>query len=211
MAEKSKRGGKRPNAGRKSKAEKAAELVAVGVLSEPKPEDQEPPKTGRPTDYKPEFATQAEKLCRLGATDIELADFFGCDVRSIYRWAQSHDAFCQALRTGKDACDERVERSLYNRAIGYTYDAVKIFMPANAPAPIYAKYQEHVPPDVTAASKWLNNRRPEKWRDKQEVIHSGAIGRAGDLTDAELADIAAGRSQGTDTPKGGTQGPDRVH
>jgi len=32
--------------------------------------------TGRPSSYRPEFVTQAEKLCRLGATDAELADFF---------------------------------------------------------------------------------------------------------------------------------------
>ena len=31
---------------------------------------------GRPTDYKPEFADQARKLCELGATDQELGDFF---------------------------------------------------------------------------------------------------------------------------------------
>ena len=30
----------------------------------------------RPSKYKPEFVKQAEKLCALGATDIEIADFF---------------------------------------------------------------------------------------------------------------------------------------
>jgi hypothetical protein len=31
---------------------------------------------GRPTDYRDEFAAQAEKLAALGATDQEIADFF---------------------------------------------------------------------------------------------------------------------------------------
>lgn len=31
---------------------------------------------GRPTKYKPEYAEQASKLCALGATDAQLADFF---------------------------------------------------------------------------------------------------------------------------------------
>ena len=53
----------------------------------------------------------------------------------------------------------RVERSLYERANGYSYDAVKIFMPAGAKKPVYAPYIEHVPPDVTAAIFWLKNRR----------------------------------------------------
>lgn len=167
------RGGSRPNAGRKSKAAKAAELVASGVLTPPK---DEPTPTGRPTDYKPEYVSQAEKLCRLGATDRELADFFEVDVRSIYRWAQAHDAFCQALKVGKEACDDRVERALYNRAVGYHHSAVKIFMPAGAEAPVYAPYTEHVAPDVGAASLWLKNRRGDLWRDKQQHEHTGKDG-----------------------------------
>lgn len=30
----------------------------------------------RPSKYRPEFVEQAEKLCKLGATDLEVADFF---------------------------------------------------------------------------------------------------------------------------------------
>ncbi|SDY78195.1 hypothetical protein [Nitrosomonas sp. Nm33] len=32
--------------------------------------------TGRPTSYRPEYAEQAYKLCLLGATDKQLAEFF---------------------------------------------------------------------------------------------------------------------------------------
>jgi len=38
---------------------------------------------GRPSGYREEFAEQARKLCRLGATDKELADFFGVDEATI--------------------------------------------------------------------------------------------------------------------------------
>lgn len=40
----------------------------------------------RPSKFKEIFVSQAEKLCKLGATDIEVADFFEVDVRTIYRW-----------------------------------------------------------------------------------------------------------------------------
>jgi hypothetical protein len=123
----------------------------------------------RPSKYKPEFAPQAEKLCLLGATDEEIADFFEVDVRTIYRWKHDFPEFCQSLKTGKDALDERVERSLYQRAIGYKQEAVKIFMPSGAENPVYARYVEHVQPDTTAAIFWLKNRRSETWRDKKEV------------------------------------------
>lgn len=138
-------------------------------------EDDERPQLGRPTDYKPEYAEQATKLCRLGATDMELADFFDVDVRTIYRWKNTREDFCQAVTCGKEAADDRVERALYNRAVGYSHEAVKIFMPAGATAPVYAPYVEHVPPDPSAAFNWLKNRRKEVWRDKQEVEHTGAV------------------------------------
>ena len=174
----------------------------------------EPPKRGRgrPSPYKPEYAKQAEKLCRLGATDEELADFFGVCVRSIYRWTQAHEDFCQSLKAGKENADERVERSLFHRATGYKHEAIKIFMPAGAREPVYAAYTEHIPPDTTAAIFWLKNRRPELWRDKREVTHSGAIGRAGDLTDEELAVIIAeGGGDGAASETARADDPDRVH
>jgi hypothetical protein len=66
----------------------------------------------------------------------------------------------------------RVTRSLYSRAVGYNYEAVKIFMPANREKPVYAKYIEHIPPDVTACIFWLKNRDPQHWRDSQQLEHS---------------------------------------
>lgn len=196
---KSKRGGRRKGAGRKPKTKRVQELRAAGVITH-QPSPCEKPPLGRPSDFRDEFVSQAEKLCRLGATDIELADFFGVDVRSIYRWAQSREAFCQALRAGKEACDDRVERSLYNRAIGYTHEAVKIFMPAGAEGPVYAPYREHVAPDVGAAKMWLSNRRGDVWREKQEHIHRF---KPEQLSDDELADIAARGGAGVIAPQGG--------
>jgi len=129
----------------------------------------------RPTKFRGEFVKQAEKLCLLGATDQEIADFFEVDVRTVYRWKADNDEFCQALKVGKEAADERVERSLYQRAIGYEQDEVKIFMPAGSPSPIYAPYRAKIAPDTTAAIFWLKNRRTADWRDKQEMAHSGDV------------------------------------
>jgi hypothetical protein len=54
-------------------------------------------------------------------------------------------SFDDALVVGKKEADARMARSLYQRGVGYDYDAVKIFMPAGAKKPIYAPYVEHVP------------------------------------------------------------------
>jgi len=123
---------------------------------------------GRPSAYKDDFAQQAQKLAALGATDIEVADFFGVDVRTIYRWKHDYPEFCQALNVGKDKADERVVNSLYQKAVGYEQDEVKIFMPGGADEPVYAPFRAKIAPDTTAAIFWLKNRRPAEWRDKTE-------------------------------------------
>jgi hypothetical protein len=123
-------------------------------------------KIGRPTDYRPEFARIAAKACKLGATDADLADFFGVHIRTIRTWITQHPTFHHALKVAKRGADERVQRSLYQRAIGYTFDAVKLFQ--HEGTVIREPYREHVPPDTTACIFWLKNRDPANWRDRRE-------------------------------------------
>lgn len=130
---------------------------------------------GRPTKYKKAFVGQAAKLCQLGATDQEVADFLEIEVRTLYRWKHDHDEFCQALIVGKDKADDRVERSLFQRAVGYEQDEVKIFMPSGKDEPVYAPYRAKIAADVSAAKLWLTNRRGEVWRDKQEIEQRHSI------------------------------------
>lgn len=135
-------------------------------------------KRGRPSVYKPDYATQAEKLCALGATDQELAEFFSVDVRTVQRWRLQHEDFCRAVKSGKEASDERVERSLYQRAIGYDVteqQAIKVRVGTNQEEVRVVEVTRHVPPDTTAAIFWLKNRRPQAWRDKQEIDHAGNL------------------------------------
>lgn len=148
--------------------------------------------SGRPSSYEPEFAKQAEKLAQLGATDQEVADFFEVDVRTIYRWKHDYPEFCQSLKIGKDIADDRVERSLYQRAIGYEQDEVKIFMPAQAENPVYAPFRAKISPDVTAAIFWLKNRRAQSWRDAKDINNNHGVQ---DSLAALLSEID-GRSKG---------------
>lgn len=128
---------------------------------------------GRPTKFKPEYVEQAQRLCELGATDYELASFFKVDTVTIYRWRIENEEFCNAVIAGKDKCDERVVRSLYNRAVGYTFESEKIFNYQGEV--VRAGTTEHIPPDVGAAMNWLKNRKPTEWRDKVEHEHTGRI------------------------------------
>lgn len=128
---------------------------------------------GRPAKFKPEYIEQSQKLCKLGATDIEIADFFGIDVRTLYRWKGDFPAFCQALKSGKAEADERVERSLFARATGYEHEDtyIRVIKGQIVKTPIRKQY----PPDTTAGIFWLKNRKPAEWRDKQDIEHSGGV------------------------------------
>lgn len=127
----------------------------------------------RPSKFKDEFIQQAEKLCKLGATDMEVADFFEVEVRTIYRWKAENEAFCQALKAGKEVADERVERSLYARANGYEHDEVDIRVVDKEI--VQTPIRKYYPPDTTACIFWLKNRKPADWRDKVEQEHSGTL------------------------------------
>ena len=126
---------------------------------------------GRPTKYNADYVRFAKSLAKLGATDEDLASAFDISVMTIRRWSIIYPEFCEAIRVAKDAANKRVERSLYERANGYNYDAVKIFMPAGSKQPVVVHYTEHCPPDVGAAFIWLKNRDPDRWRDVQNVEH----------------------------------------
>lgn len=119
---------------------------------------------GRPTKYREEYNEQAEKLCRLGATDADLADFFKVNVDSIHEWKKVHPSFSDALKRGKEEADNQVVRSLYQRAIGYNHPEDKFFM-ANGKV-VTQRTTKHYPPDPVSMIFWLKNRRPEQWREK---------------------------------------------
>jgi len=123
---------------------------------------------GRPTLYKSEYADKARKLCeKHGFTDKDLAEVFDVDESTVNNWKVGHPEFLESIKEGKSFRDSNVERSLYERAMGYTHPEEKIF--SNQGEIVRAETTKHYPPDPTAMIFWLKNRQPAKWRDKVEV------------------------------------------
>lgn len=140
---------------------------------------------GRPTKYKPEYCEQAEKLCRLGATDVELADFFGVSVRTLHRWKIESEEFCHSIKAAKAEADDRIERALYERASGFEYkeqQAIKVKVGPHEEKVEIVDVERMAPPDTTAMIFWLKNRRPENWRDKVDHTLANPDGSALNLT-----------------------------
>ena len=122
----------------------------------------------RPRKYKEEFAEQAKKLCALGSTDIQLADFFGVVESTINKWKIDFPEFSESLKEGKRTFDnETVVKSLLHRAIGYSHKEEKILSnPKDPNSPIVVKTTKHYPPDATSCIYWLNNRLPKDWKNQ---------------------------------------------
>lgn len=99
---------------------------------------------GGPSKYNSTIPFRAFKLTLLGLTDKELALAFDVNESTINGWKTAHPEFAQALRLGKAPADADVAHSLYKRA---------------------------KKGDVGAAKHWLNNRRPQNWRERIE--HTG--------------------------------------
>src|SRR5262249_17591238 len=124
---------------------------------------------GRKSSYGPRMAAVARKCCERGMTDIEVADMLGIGLATLYRWKLDHPAFARVFKLGKAAADDRVERSLYNRAVGYDYLAEKAVMTRYGQRTM--RYRAHIPPDTAAALWYLKNRRPDRWRDSIRHEH----------------------------------------
>lgn len=129
------------------------------------------------TKYDERFVKIAKVLCMRGGTDEDLAEAFDVTARTINRWKKNYPEFTEALTAGKEYADAEVELSLYRRAKGskkktkVTRKIIEMDKDGNTkPAKIETvETEEDIIPDVGACCFWLKNRRPDIWRDKQEI------------------------------------------
>jgi len=151
----------------------------------------------------------AEAILRLGGTMQDVARALHVHLATVYRWREQHPELSEALKETKALADGKVERSLYQRAIGYDYEEVeettivevvvnaegKVERPGKARRKVTKK---RAVPDVTAQIFWLKNRKPAEWRDTAIREHTGAGGgpidyrNLGQLSDEELQRLAGG-------------------
>jgi len=86
-------------------------------------------------------------------------------------YKERYSALSAALKRGKEVADIEIENALFKRAKGYQYDEVTYEGGVEV-----KRVTKEVQPDVTAQIFWLKNRRPDKWRDKQSIEHTGNEG-----------------------------------
>lgn len=146
-------------------------------------------------DYHDDWAWS---LAIKGATNEEIAEAFGISERTVIRWQADHPSFALALARGKDSADAKVERTLYERAIGFETEETEKIVDVDANGmtkPVRVKTtKKRIAPDTMAIMYWLNNRKRNtgEWSQKQDIKISGELNTGPDLsklTDNELRSL----------------------
>lgn len=121
-----------------------------------------------------DFYEQVRNYVLLGATEYELAEFFGVSRDAWLSWAFHSQAIRDAVEQGGIMADARVAHALYKRAVGYEYKRQRLVIGKKDGHATVHDLIEHVPGDVMAQKIWLVN-RSKKWTDKQQHEHGGSV------------------------------------
>ena len=133
------------------------------------------PKTN--SKFTPSAQKVMEKLYKKGFTDVEVADFLEVGSDVITKWKLKHTEFFGKVLDWKDEADRKVERALYERAIGYSHPEEKLMNVSQGKdaGSMIERHDtiKHYPPDTKACEFWLKNRRGKHWKEKQEIELTG--------------------------------------
>jgi hypothetical protein len=124
-------------------------------------------KQGRPSSFNEKLGQLIIKLYKKGYTDRQVAKTIGVSRQALHNWKKKDPDFFYTIKEAKDIADEIVINSLYARATGYNVVEEKLFHSFGKT--VREKTLKHYPPDVAACIYWLNNRRPEEWRNSSRT------------------------------------------
>lgn len=131
----------------------------------------------RPSKYESHVKPKlnlVESWARDGLVDEQIAHNLGIGVATLYEYKNKYPEFTEALKNGKDDIDIMVENALLKRALGYTFVEVTKEL-TDAGMVETKRVTKEVQPDTTAQIFWLKNRRPQSWRDKQDIGIEGDL------------------------------------
>ena len=141
--------------------------------------------SGRPTKLTPARLEQARNYYALGATDREVIEFLGICEATLYNWKKTSPEFLEAYKTGTAVCVERVARTLYTKACGYTVKESKVFRENGET--VIVDVDKHFQPDTTSMIFYLKNKDSDNWKDVKERVDTHRFDEAGEINYLELA------------------------
>lgn len=116
---------------------------------------------------------------RDGLTIDEIAEQMGTVRRTLNRWRGKNMQIQEAIAQNKDVADRKVEGALIKSALGYEYTETKTTVEIGADGERrqkVEKYERYSKPDTMAMLFYLKNRKPEVWRDSQQLDLKATVG-----------------------------------
>ena len=104
-----------------------------------------------------------------GFDDERLSKALGISRKTFHTMRKRNPTWAKQIAEAKQIADQRVERSLYERACGYDGIETKVF---NHQGEIITHdIVKHYPPDVKACMHWLCNRDKARWKMVHHVAY----------------------------------------
>ena len=105
---------------------------------------------------------------RDGLIEKQIAHNMGVAECTLRNWKHRFPQLVEALSRGKDVVDREVENALYKRAMGYWVTETETTTYPDGTVKTTDKCR-HIAPDTTAQIFWLKNRKPDEWREKNDL------------------------------------------
>ncbi|MBP3920494.1 MAG: hypothetical protein J6D28_02900 [Bacilli bacterium] len=116
-----------------------------------------------------------EAWARDGYLLNEIADRMGIERYTLSKWRKRYPEIAQALNTGKELVDYKVENALLKAALGYTTKEIKVtlgkkIINGETFEVLKETTTREVAPNVTACMAWLNNRKHDQWKRNRDKV-----------------------------------------
>ena len=126
---------------------------------------------------------------RNGHSVDQVCDALDISKPTFYKHKANKVELFNATLVNRAIADLTVENSLFKRANGFSYDEttkeLKKDNTGKETLKVTKIVEKMVIPETTAASLWLRNRRPDKWRDKQQIDNTVKMEITDDRTPTE--------------------------
>lgn len=119
---------------------------------------------------------------RDGLIEKQIAKNMGVAESTLRNWKNNFPEIAEALRKGKEVVDREVENALFKSALGFMqkvkkpvrireveYDPKSGKKIRESEKWVQVEEEVYIPPQVTAQIFWLKNRKPDQWREKNDL------------------------------------------
>ena len=126
--------------------------------------------------------TKIQGWARDGLIEKQIAKNMGVAESTLRNWKNIFPEIAEALRKGKEVVDREVENALFKSALGFMqkvkkpvrireveYDPKSGKKIRESEKWVQVEEEVYIPPQVTAQIFWLKNRKPDQWREKNDL------------------------------------------